>query len=133
MRRVKSVWSWLAVLAWNILIIALLLEVSGNLLYWWDHGRLLLLREEPAKQTALPLEPFSDGDYRPVLHPYFGYVYTENPGGRRPFHLNNHDFVQDKGYVERHPGCCDFPVLDRGPDEIIVGIFGGSVASAVAI
>src|SRR5262249_26350670 len=45
----------------------------------------------------------------------------------------NHSFIQDRGYVERHPGCCDFPIVRRANDEVIIGIFGGSVAGAVAI
>jgi hypothetical protein len=129
----KSIRFWFVVLGWNLLCFALLLEISGNILYWSEHGEVFFLRARPPAGTVAPPEPFSSGDFRPILHPYFGYLYTEGTAGRPPFHVNNNFFVQERGYVERHPGCCDFPVVERKADEVIIGIFGGSVASALAV
>lgn len=130
----KSMRRGLIVLGWNLLCIAVVLEVSGNILYWWEHGTIFLLRAEPAGEYPASTEPFSSGEFRPILHPYFGYLYGARTGtaDRSAFYVNNHSFLQDRSYVERHPGCCDFPVLDRAFDEFIIGIFGGSVGSAVA-
>src|SRR5262245_12045121 len=125
---------WFLVGGWNLLCVVVVLELSGNILYWADHGTLTWLRAKPPAEDSAPQEPFSAGDFRPILHPYFGYLYGARTGtaGRNGFHLNNHFFVQNRSYVERHPGCCDFPVVERAADEFIVGIFGGSVAGAVA-
>jgi hypothetical protein len=131
----RSYRHWFFVLGWNLLWVAFAFEVAGNLVYRFDHGTSFLLRSRPVGATIAPPEPFSSGEFRPVLHPYFGFLYgaRSDTADRSAFHLNNHLFVQDRGYVERHPGCCDFPVVERAADEVIIGIFGGSIAGAVAI
>src|SRR5262249_13325685 len=117
MQRAKSIRRWLMVLAWNIVLFAFVVEVSGNLLYWSEHGRTLLFRGASGERGETLREPFTSGDVLPLLHPYFGFVYTERPGATgHGFHINNHYFVQEKGYVERHPGCCDFPILNTRSD-----------------
>ena len=130
----RSIRYWVFVLGWNLLCIAVVLEVSGNILHWWEHGTIFLLRAQPAAENSASTEPFSSGEFRPILHPYFGYLYGARTGiaDRSAFYVNNHSFLQDRSYVERHPGCCDFPVVDRASDEFIIGFFGGSVGSAVA-
>jgi len=130
----RAIRRWSFVLGWNLVAAALIVELGGRALHWADHGTLRMRAEAPAANPA-PVEPFSSGDVRPLLHPYFGFVYgaPTDPGADRSFYVNNHSFVQDRGYVERHPGCCEFPVTRRAPDEVIVGIFGGSVAGAVAV
>src|SRR5580658_5498694 len=105
---------WSFVLGWNLVAAALIIELGGRALHWADHGTLRMRAEAPAPNPA-PVEPFSVGDVRPLLHPYFGFVYgaPTDPGADRNFYVNNHSFVQDRGYVERHPGCCEYPVTSR--------------------
>src|ERR1700731_2878981 len=111
----RSLRHHLLVVGWNLLCIAVAIEVAGNILYWSDHGTIFLRRSAPSASNSALQEPFSVGDVRPILHPYFGFLYraqTET-AGRSGFHVNNHFFIQDRGYVERHPDCCDFPVVER--------------------
>lgn len=118
----------------NLALIALVLEAAGNVLHWRERGRLFYGRPRTVAVQVPAINPFALAEYRPVIHPYFGYVYVARPGVdlRYNFQANNHSFIQRRDYVLAHPGCCDFPVVQRDPDEAIIGIFGGSVAGNVA-
>jgi hypothetical protein len=85
----KSIRFWSVVLGWNLLCIAVALELSGNILYWSEHGTIFLLRAEQPAERSAPAEPYGNGDFRPILHPYFGYLYVEGAGngGRTPFYV----------------------------------------------
>lgn len=124
---------WSFVLGWNLLCIAVVLEVGGRVLHWAEVGTLAM--RAASAEDAASAGPYSSGEFRMLLHPFFGYVYgaPTDPNAGRAYYVNNHSFLQDRGYVERHPGCCEYPVTKRAPDEVIIGIFGGSVASGVAI
>lgn len=125
----------LLLVAFNLALTLGLLEAGGLMLYWSETGQLFYGRSVSSAAQQTIDSPFARAEMRPVLHPYFGYVYTTRDGSRRfqSFHLNNHYFVQDRGYAERHSGCCDFPYRKRSADEFVIGIFGGSVANAVAV
>jgi hypothetical protein len=121
---------WFVLVIVGIVFYALVLEVVGNLFYLLLHGEVFYRH---ARSNEQAIDPFGSGYFRPVIHPYFGFVYTARPdAGVRHLLANNHLFLQERNYVERHPGCCDFPVRTRDPDELIIGFTGGSVSAATA-
>ncbi len=123
---------WLLLTAVGIVFFALVSEGVGNLFYWLLHGDIFY-RRAVGPSSARTIDSFGTGAARPLIHPYFGLVYIMRPGVEATSKLtNNHLFIQDWGYVQRHPGCCDFPVRTREPDELIIGFTGGSVAAGTA-
>lgn len=119
----------------NLIVLAVLLEVAGIVLYAVSDRELFYMRTSRGKGDDAGNNPFAAGDYRPIVHPYFGFVHVGRPGvaERQGFYVNNHHFLQERDYVRRRPACCDFPVKERDADELIIGIFGGSVALATAM
>ena len=76
------------------------------------------------------------GDLHAAIHPYFGFVYKPNVDmATRLPHVtfNNHGFLQSADYVRRNPACCTVPSVRSDPNEVIVGVFGGSVAASLAV
>ena len=118
----------------NIIVFVVLLEFGGVIYYAATTGAFFYTRQVPREAERRAANPFL-AEYRPVFHPYFGYVMRDRPGvaQQQEFYLNNHNFLQLRAYVLAHPGCCDLPVRDQKPGEFVVGIFGGSVAAAVAM
>ncbi|MBP2294322.1 hypothetical protein [Azospirillum rugosum] len=64
-----------------------------------------------------------------VFNPYFGY--THAPNARYPFTTNNFGFKVWAPLLDQAPGAWDYPYPRRDGD-LLVGIFGGSVAQGFA-
>jgi hypothetical protein len=113
-----------AVVAANLIVFAVLAEAAGLVLYYTQTGGLFYLHRRP--YTPIP-ETSRGALTADALHPYFGP--THRPG--HPFSLpgelagaktaaaatNNFGFVAAVGY----------PYYRRTANELLIGIFGGSV------
>jgi hypothetical protein len=109
---------WLASAALWLALGAAAVEIAGVMYFYWANGSLVYLNT-PA---GGPAEPAAPPRYRQRLHPYFGFIgpYDQDFGS---FQTNNLGFLQrDKVSI---------PVVP-GPNDLIVVIFGGSVAESLA-
>ncbi|HZR83361.1 MAG TPA: hypothetical protein VFD92_19865 [Candidatus Binatia bacterium] len=119
------------VLALSVLVLAAMLaEGFARVVYWAVEHRALDLAAVNARKRqlldeahALEVRPDrkAQGTYL-ALHPYLGFVYDPgyDPEGMRRQHglpVSPFGFVDDK-----------WPVLGASKDDVIVGIFGGSMA-----
>ena len=133
----KSVLRVAFVVLVNVVILAALLEIAGNLSFLWQNGQFFYTSRRPQPQTpAATANPFMTGDLHAAIHPYFGFVYKPNVDmATRLPHVtfNNHGFLQSADYVRRNPACCTVPSVRSDPNEVIVGVFGGSVAASLAV
>ncbi len=109
----------------GLFVAALLAELVGLVDYFAKTRRLYYF--SPAAVEVFPddlkWKHFVDG-YR--LHPFFGFTLQPNVTVRfedAPTKQNNH------GFYSEH----DYPYPSRPEDELIVGIFGGSVAAKLAV
>ena len=119
----------------NLLLIVCILEVVGVGLFYKNFSDFFYT--SPSKQTAKTNDQFQVLDA--VFNPYFGYVIRhdhKSPGKNKGWTTNNQGFQFRKGYkragragTER---CCDYPYYPK-KREVLIGIFGGSVASGLAI
>ena len=120
----------------NLAILVVLLEIGGNLFFALENGRFFYTGARPKLDSYPDTNPFMSGEVRVVLHPYFGYGFklNANMAARLPHvTFNNHGFLQSADYVRRNPACCDYPSVRSEPNEVIVGVFGGSVAASLAV
>lgn len=104
------------VLVVNLALALVLTELVALGAYFLRTGKLYYL--SPPSGRSVPVD-ITGGVEQYRLHPYFGFV--NRPHGPVT-HTNNYGFVSGR----------DFPYERRAPDEYVVGIFGGSVASAFA-
>jgi hypothetical protein len=106
----------LRVVAVNLAFMLALAELVALAGYFYRTGELYYLA--PPSGRSVPLDLQGDvGQYR--LHPYFGFV---NRPSAPALNTNNY------GFVSGH----DYPYERRRPEEYVVGLFGGSVAAALA-
>lgn len=112
----------------RVVLVAILLSVCVSILfgeilarsyYWFTRPDLVPMQEYEKREEAYSLIDDWRKDNGPIVpHPYFGFVYDNaNPG----IHYNNHGFGN----------AVNFP-YEREPDEIVIGIMGGSVAEQFA-
>ena len=66
-----------------------------------------------------------------VFHPYFSFINRVGRSGPT-YGTNNHGWQFTSTLIEENPLCCDYPT-HRNSNEVIVGIFGGSVGSGFAL
>jgi hypothetical protein len=125
----------LGLAAANLILPLLLLELAGNILFSIEQGGVFYRRHRTLTAHEVRNNPWGTADYRPVLHPYFGFLYAARPGvaASQNLHLNDHLFLQQHGYAQKQPACCDFPAPRRESNEAIVAFFGGSVAGGIAL
>lgn len=118
---------FLGLMLFNLALFLVLLEIVALVYFFSQAGAFYYTRGEGESSAAQ--HRTSDTvveSYR--LHPYFGYVLQPSrlPEAERAASRivqNNH------GFDEPH----DFPYRRRGESEVVVGIFGGSVASKLAV
>jgi hypothetical protein len=116
-------------LAVNVAVLLTLLEALAVAYHFLQTGQFFYGRRI-APAPAEEITAFAAQSVRPLVHPYFGFNYLVQDNAE--LHYNNHGFLQAAPYVKNSPGCCEFPSR-RAPDELIVGIFGGSVAQQFAL
>ena len=133
----KSVLRVAVVVLVNVVVLAVLLEIAGNVSFLWQNGQFFYTSSRPQPQgPSATANPFMTGDLHAAIHPYFGFMYKPNVDmATRLPHVtfNNHGFLQSSDYVRRNPACCTYPSVRSEPNEVIVGVFGGSVAASLAV
>jgi hypothetical protein len=70
-----------------------------------------------------------------VFHPYLAFINRVGRSGQYgalTYTTNNHGWQFIKSLIEANPRCCDYPTKHE-PDELIVGIFGGSVSGGFSL
>ncbi|MEM9596966.1 MAG: hypothetical protein AAGD06_22030 [Acidobacteriota bacterium] len=123
----KRALRFLALLGFNLLLFALLLEAAG-LVYFFEKTQKLYYTSPLAANRSLPEKTQDTLVESFRVHPYFGFVLqpsrlSEAERQRLRVRQNNHGFDDPR----------DLPFARRHPDELLVGIFGGSVASNLAV
>ena len=113
-------------LAFSLVVVCVAAELLGVAAYYVDTGALFYThRKSYPELLATPQDRLVVGE---ALHPYFGP--THRPGtpfdipaslseDAAPVRLATNNF----GFVSAH----DYPVAKAGDDQVILGIFGGSV------
>lgn len=121
-RKATLVFATVAIAA---LIAVLGLELVANALYYARSGKLYYLdtRQTPQSGAYTAAEA--------VFHPYYSFIHRVGRSGDW-WTTNNLGFQVLTSLVKADPGCCDVP-LKRKDDEVIVGVFGGSVAGGFAL
>ncbi len=114
----------------NLVFLAIFIELGAAALYWSKNKQLFYTRsenqtDEAIAQLGLPINPTTtDETILERLHPFFGYVLKPNMPinlefSTRIFSINNLGFPADY----------DYPFIRQNPNQVIIGVFGGSVAS----
>ncbi|MCT7983285.1 hypothetical protein NG796_08265 [Laspinema sp. A4] len=114
----------------NLVFLAIFIELGAAALYWSKYKQLFYTRNEnqtneAIAQLGLPLsQTATDETVLERLHPFFGYVLKPNlplnlEFSTRVFTVNNLGFPADY----------DYPFIRQNPNQVIIGVFGGSVAS----
>lgn len=111
------------------LILVLTVEAASTLFFFFDRGTIFHLRDKTADGGVPAAFHVADA----VFQPYAGYVLRpgrEGAFGGAGWRANNSGFqyVAEDG----EPYCCDVP-YERRDDEVLVGIFGGSVGTGFAL
>lgn len=112
----------LKIVLFNLALLLVLMEAAALAGYFARTGRLYYLHRPSGRSAPAAFESQVEG-YR--IHPYLGFIIRPSsgpedaPGGG----YNNYGFA----------AAVDYPYLRRRPEEILVGIFGGSAASRLAV
>lgn len=114
---------FLAVVGFNLLFFLVLLELTGLVDYYLKTGNLYYL-SRPRAEPALEAPGFGRQADAFRLHPYFGFVTAPSvqaaaERAKRGIMVNNYGFISPYDYPYRH----------RSEGELVVGLFGGSVAA----
>lgn len=99
------------------------LEGAARLHYRRRRGKPFGAPDAAQSATSAAAETFSLKQV--VFHPYLGYV--NHPQRRDAYAANNQGFQVGRKTYEADPEAWDYPRARRG-DEVLVGVFGGSVA-----
>jgi hypothetical protein len=127
----RRLWQAPSVLLINVAVFCVIAESLGLLAFYYQHGWLFYL--DPYKPTfSAIVEGRDDAALTAVgLHPYFGPTHRpgipfdvppelQEPGpSLPPIATNNVGF----------PSPYDYPYLKTGPDDYVIGVFGGSVGA----
>lgn len=110
----------------NLLVLLAFLEVGSLGLYFVKHKQLFYTRDREKEDTDLGVDLQGVRLNESIverIHPYFGFVQKPGPDFRPGFKVNNYGFISPY----------DYPYKKTNPNQFIIGIFGGSVASNFSI
>ncbi|MFM6193075.1 MAG: hypothetical protein ACKPEN_00285 [Planktothrix sp.] len=110
----------------NLVVLFVFLEIGSLIFYYFKHQQFYYTRErsENVQDLGINLEGVRVGEsIVERLHPYFGYIQKPGPDFRPGFKYNNYGFISPY----------DYPYKKTNPNQVIVGVLGGSVASNYSI
>ncbi|MBD2484630.1 hypothetical protein [Planktothrix sp. FACHB-1365] len=110
----------------NLVVLFVFLEMGSLIFYYFKHQKLYYTRDrsEDVQNLGINLEGVRVNEsVVERLHPYFGYVQKPGPDFRPGFKYNNYGFISPY----------DYPYKKTNPNQVIVGVLGGSVASNYSI
>ena len=123
----KFIKEGLKLTAINLAVLFVLLELGSLVFYSSRNKQLFYTREksEDYRDLGINLEGVRVGGESIVerLHPFFGFVQKPGPDFRPGFKYNNYGFISPY----------DYPFVKTSDNQVIVGVFGGSVASNYSI
>jgi hypothetical protein len=132
-RRRRGALHFVTMLAFNVIALELMAFIIYTVRFdeGFSYRRISDEQRGTATSGAAPTEAAGQPSRHAVadaLHPYLGYVYnpefwnaTADRRSRHAFPVSDYGFVDDKSPIQR-------PATDR----VVVGVFGGSVAMALA-
>ncbi len=106
--------------------LALAIELLANAIYLYRHGTLFYVA---GRVAPAPDQPYTAAEA--VFHPYYAFIHRVGRSGGW-WTTNNLGFQVLTSAVEADPGCCDVPLAKKN-GELIVGVFGGSVAGGFSL
>ncbi len=127
----KKTKGWGKILGVNLLFLFIFLELGSLLFYWSKNQQLFYTRRQNdvSENQNLNLELGSLRLGESIierLHPFFGYV--QKPGkvpNLKKFEIRYNNY----GFISAY----DYPFVKQDENQLIVGVFGGSVASRYSV
>ena len=113
----------------NILLFGAFFELGSLGLYWLKNKQFFYTRQlaKNYKELGIDMEGVRLGDSADSVierfHPFFGYIQRSGPDFQPGFKMNNYGFLSTY----------DYPFLKKNKNQVIVAIFGGSVASNLSV
>uniref|UniRef100_A0ACD5H0L6 Uncharacterized protein n=1 Tax=Desertifilum tharense IPPAS B-1220 TaxID=1781255 RepID=A0ACD5H0L6_9CYAN len=130
----KKSQSTLQIIFINLVILGFLIEGISTVFYWLKFNQIYYTRHrEEASQNQGNIEILNQTGIRleesinERLHPFLGYIYK--PGVIfRGFEFQTEIAGNNYGFASPH----NYPLIKQNENQVIVGVFGGSVASHYA-
>lgn len=117
-------WQAIAIIAINVVLLAVFAELAGLAIYFIQTGELFYTHKK--EYPVIQEEQENQGEItRHRIHPYFGYVLR--PHWKRELVLDEIDLTattNNYGILSEY----DYPFVKSNPNQYIIGLFGGSVA-----
>ena len=114
-----------------ILIVLVSLELCSIAFYGITHHKFfyefLYAKKNTEQSMIAPQFQVAEA----VFHPYLAFINRPGRAGTT-YGTNNHGWQFAKAMIEADPLCCDYPIKHQ-PDEVVVGIFGGSVGAGFSL
>lgn len=110
----------------NLVLLLFFLELGSLGWYFVKHKQFFYTREKPKDQSALGINLEGVRLNESIVerfHPFFGFIQKPGPDFRPGFKNNNYGFISPY----------DYPLKKIKPNQFIIGVFGGSVASNYSI
>jgi len=110
----------------NLVLLLVFLELGSLGWYFVKHKQFFYTREKPLDKSALGINLEGVRLNESIVerfHPFFGFIQKPGPDFRPGFKVNNYGFFSPY----------DYPFKKTKPNQFIIGVFGGSVASDYAI
>ena len=106
----------------NLALLLVFLELGSLGWYFVKHKQFFYTRQKVQDKSALGINLEGlrlDQSIVVRLHPFFGFIEKPGPDFRPGFKVNNYGFMSPY----------DYPFKKNKPNQFIIGVFGGSVAS----
>ncbi|MEG4407779.1 hypothetical protein [Microcoleus sp. MON2_D5] len=110
----------------NLALLLVFLELGSLGWYFVKHKQFFYNREKPQDKWALGINLEGVRLNESIVerfHPFFGFIQKPGPDFRPGFKTNNYGFISPYNY----------PFKKTKPNQFVIGVFGGSVASGYAI
>lgn len=108
----------------NLVLGVIFLEAGSLMVYYFQTHHFFYTREAPEKIKDLDInEDRMDLLVVERLHPFFGFVQKPGPDFRPGFSYNSFGFISP----------FEYPFIKANENQMIIGVFGGSVASNYSI
>jgi len=110
----------------NLVLLLVFLELGSLGWYFVKHKQFFYTREKPPNKSALGINLEGVRLNESIVerfHPFFGFIQKPGPDFRPGFKVNNYGFFSPY----------DYPFKKTKPNQFIIGVFGGSVASNYGI
>lgn len=125
----KKLRLWMGMAAVAI-VSALVLAEGAALGFFYQSAGAFYYTHQPKAESLVP--PAYQAP-EAVFHPYYGFIHRAGRANKEQgWGTNNMGFQVATVPLETDARCCDYP-MPRKPGELLVGIFGGSVAGGFAL